>query len=70
MLFTIFIGVSTTMAQTTHPQDGLRHASEPSTNLDAPGGHTATGARARLLSTLRQTLVLLGSLLEAIKGGV
>jgi hypothetical protein len=33
-------------------------------------GHTVIGARASLLSTLRQTLVLLGSLLEAIKGGV
>jgi hypothetical protein len=68
MFFTIFMGVSTTMARTTHPQDGLGHASEPPTNLGAPGGHTAIGARARLLSTLRQTLVLLGSLLEAIKG--
>jgi hypothetical protein len=33
-------------------------------------GHTATGARARLLSPLRQILALLGSLFEAIKGAV
>lgn len=70
MLFTIFIDVSTTTTRTTHPQDGLKHASEPPTNLGAPGGHTATRARVHLVSTLRQTLVLLGSLLEAIKGGV
>jgi hypothetical protein len=33
------------------------------------GRHASTGARARLLSPLRQTLALLGSLLKAIKGG-
>jgi hypothetical protein len=33
-------------------------------------GHAATLALTRLLSPLRETLALLGSLLEAIKGGV
>jgi hypothetical protein len=92
VLFTILITISTTTTRTTHPQDGLGYASEPSTLASALylvkrrnkgaklpsikdnhkdkghfGGHTATEIQDHLLSPLRQTLALLGSLLEAKK---
>jgi hypothetical protein len=94
-LFTILIAISTTMAQTSRPQDGLEYASEPLTLAsalslvkirDTGTGHPPPDQRQQSgqgpsrqpycyrgsgsppLNTTT-TLVLLGSLLAAIKGG-